>query len=525
MRVGNCPNCGAEVRFHSAGAAEVVCQSCRSILLAREASLEKVGLAADVASPGSLIQIGAAGSWRGNSFIVTGQVVYESDEGAFNEWYVVFRNGAGAWIPDARQLYSIVFLTPPPEPLAVPTDPEQLPVFHWRNTHFYMTTLRRVRRVGCEGELGPGAHRPAELMRATLLDPEGRAGVIRYEWGQPQLFLGAAAEFDDLHWSNLRSGDAAAGTAQTRALNCPNCGGALTLRTGGLALSLGCPHCLSLFDATQPELAPLRKFEQAQRIKPILPLGAHGQLDGDDFEVVGFQVRTSAVSMGAFLCEWHQYVLFHPRRGFRFLTQQNGHWSESRFSLAHPEWVPGASTAVVAFGERYRHFSVADAETTYVQGEFPWRLVVDEAARVTEYIRPPFLLASDSTIRETTWFQSEYRTGREIWNAFQLEGRPPTPVGIAANQPRPAGDLALAWAIGVILPVLILVGGLFWDTFVAPLPRGYWAAGFVPALPALLLQARASIFERRRWRGSDHDPNNARFRQANAGPYVISERP
>ena len=119
--------------------------------------------------------------------------------------------------------------------------------------------------------------------------------------------------------------------------------------------------------------------------------------------------------------------------------------------------------------------------------------------------------------------KSEFRSGREIWNAFQLEGSPPAAVGIASNEPKAAGDLHRAWTFGVLLCLGALVAGLACDTFLAAPPLVYWPASLLALIPAAFLHARVWLFERRRWQSSDYNPKNARFRQVSAGPYMLTD--
>ena len=76
-------------------------------------------------------------------------------------------------------------------------------------------------------------------------------------------------------------------------------------------------------------------------------------------------------------------------------------------------------------GHTYKHFSGAMAATSFVLGEFPWRVKVGEKVMADDYVDPPLLLSSETTNDEVTWSQGEYIPGTEIWAAFKLEGSPP----------------------------------------------------------------------------------------------------
>src|SRR5947209_1284371 len=75
-------------------------------------------------------------------------------------------------------------------------------------------------------------------------------------------------------------------------LNCPGCGGAMTLRTFSNAVNVACPGCGRVLDATDPKLAILQEAQKREVEKPLIPLGTRGMWKGVTYEVVGFQRRT-----------------------------------------------------------------------------------------------------------------------------------------------------------------------------------------------------------------------------------------
>src|SRR5207253_6383558 len=66
---------------------------------------------------------------------------------------------------------------------------------------------------------------------------------------------------------------------QAKALNCPKCGAAITLRSFGQAETVVCGSCHAILDAKDPNLAILQQFEAATgEVKPLIPLGTRGKL-------------------------------------------------------------------------------------------------------------------------------------------------------------------------------------------------------------------------------------------------------
>ena len=109
-------------------------------------------------------------------------------------------------------------------------------------------------------------------------------------------------------------------------LTCPQCGAAVELRTLDQALSVVCASCGSILDARDPNLHVLQEFQARQKFTPQIPLGTRGTLKGEKWEVVGYQVRRASIDGTDYF--WDEYVLFNPYKGFRYLTQYDGHWND-----------------------------------------------------------------------------------------------------------------------------------------------------------------------------------------------------
>ncbi|MBI4873840.1 MAG: DUF4178 domain-containing protein [Acidobacteria bacterium] len=244
---------------------------------------------------------------------------------------------------------------------------------------------------------------------------------------------------------------------QVRSLNCTNCGAALTIRAGGHTLSVVCVQCLSVLDARDPALGVLQTFAARQRETPLIPLATRGKLGGATWEVIGFQVREILVEGTPY--QWSEYLLYNPFKGFRYLTEYDGHWNFVSTLRALPrEMATGRKHAVLFQGETYRHFQGATAKTIFVMGEFPWQFRVGEAVFVADYIAPPKMISAERTAEEVVWTQGEYVPGSEVWKAFQLPGSPPRAKGVYANQPSPYGrSVSGVWGTFLLLLVLLAV--------------------------------------------------------------------
>jgi len=242
---------------------------------------------------------------------------------------------------------------------------------------------------------------------------------------------------------------------KVRTLNCPNCGGSVTLRGFAHSLTVVCVQCLSVLDAKSPSLQVLQTFQARERVHPLIPLGTRGKLHGTQYEVIGFQTRQIMVEMIPY--EWREYLLFNPYKGFRYLAEYDGHWNDVKPIKGVPEVTSGGKPEARWLGEKYRHFQSARAETTYVMGEFPWQVRVGESAQASDFVAPPRMLSQEVSEGEVNWSLGEYMEGAQIWQNFQLPGAPPPARGIYANQPSPFADRTKsAW-----MTCLWLMAGLF----------------------------------------------------------------
>ncbi|HEV2962646.1 MAG TPA: DUF4178 domain-containing protein [Candidatus Angelobacter sp.] len=224
-------------------------------------------------------------------------------------------------------------------------------------------------------------------------------------------------------------------TVSVRSLSCPNCGATVTIRSFGQAINVVCGSCHSILDAQDPNVQVLQKFSAAMKFQPLIPLGSRGKLRGTVYEVIGFQRRQITVDGEKY--GWGEYVLFNPYKGFRYLTEYDGHWND----VAPLRTLPNTTfpTGPVNYlGQTYKHFQTAHAATIFVIGEFPWQVRVDETVTVCDYVAPPRVLSSETTSdKEVTWSLGEYMNGGDLWKAFSLPGHPPTTVGVYENQPSP----------------------------------------------------------------------------------------
>ncbi len=251
---------------------------------------------------------------------------------------------------------------------------------------------------------------------------------------------------------------------QASSLSCPSCGAAIAQRAQGWAVTVVCGSCGSVLDATDPNLRVLQQQEDAVRVKPRLALGSRGTWNGVSWEIIGFQVVTITVEGTDY--SWREYVLFNPFRGFRYLSEYQGHWNVIEKLKRRPVTsTSGGRPAATYDGREFKHFQSAKAYTTLALGEFPWELRVGDSVMADDYIAPPYMLSAESSDGETTWSLGTYTSADEIGKAFKQTGDMMAPLGVFANQPNPystTGSVVLR-RLGLFLVVLfaMLIGNVF----------------------------------------------------------------
>jgi hypothetical protein len=201
---GNCPSCGAPVQFRWSSAVQTVCPFCRSILVRTDIEITKVGQVADLPPDPSPIQILTEGVYRGKGFQVIGRIVYEYENGGWNEWHIVFNDGTSGWLSDAQLQYAISFRVDPKTTLPQSKDVYRGKKYNFLNTDFEVATLTIAMYKGVEGELPFPYYGKSDMWFADLRTPGVAFGTIDYSEEPPLLFMGEWVEFDDLKLKNLR---------------------------------------------------------------------------------------------------------------------------------------------------------------------------------------------------------------------------------------------------------------------------------------------------------------------------------
>jgi len=183
---------------------QTTCEFCHSILVRTDLDLKKVGQVADLPQDSSPIHLGTEGQYQNRPFVVVGRIIYEYEQGGWNEWHVVHNDGTSGWLADAQLEYDLSFWTKPPKPLPPFEKVHRDAVFQWDKQQYRVTSVTRAHYKGVEGELPFEYWDKHDMIFADLRTTTGEFATIDYSENPPLLFMGRPVEFDDLHFKNLR---------------------------------------------------------------------------------------------------------------------------------------------------------------------------------------------------------------------------------------------------------------------------------------------------------------------------------
>jgi Domain of unknown function (DUF4178) len=204
QRGATCPNCGAPIAYRWSSSVQTVCEHCRSIVVRTDVDLKKVGVVADLPIDGSPIQLASEGYFGDKHFVVAGRILYQYDQGTWNEWHLVLDGGADGWLSDAQNEFAVSF------PFKAPSLPaaDQAPLgksFFWNETRFTVVSRTIAHYAGVEGELPFEYWDKDEVVFIDLRSTRSDFATIDYSDEQPTLYIGKAVDAETLRLRNLRS--------------------------------------------------------------------------------------------------------------------------------------------------------------------------------------------------------------------------------------------------------------------------------------------------------------------------------
>ncbi|MBC5763712.1 DUF4178 domain-containing protein [Ramlibacter albus] len=415
-----CPGCGAPVEFRSAQSAYAVCSYCQSTVVRDGETLSRIGKMAEVFDDHSPLQLMATGRWRARAFTVVGRLQYRSPDGPWTEWYLLFDDGATAFLSEDNGAYVLALPAeierelPPPETLRVGATTAI------DGKSFDVSSNEQVALVSAQGELPklPPLNQPFAMVELRSSDGE----VLSLDYGARPVVAasGRSILLDELELKGLR--DEVASEYKARQFSCPNCGAPVEQQLA-TTKSLTCRACNALINVDTGIGGELRHALQDEPVEPLIPLGSTGTLQGAKWKVVGYQHRMGwepdddDEQFG-----WDEYLLYEPKRGFIFLVDSTEGWSVVKPTTGAPSLSPNGQSAVY-LGAGYKLKYSYKAMTNYVAGEFYWPVERGQRTFNRDFEKGTSVLSMEETQRERTWSLGSQIQAESVAKAFGLEGK------------------------------------------------------------------------------------------------------
>lgn len=455
----NCPSCGAPIEFKAGSTIVLVCPFCRSAVARTDRGLEDIGKVAEIADSESPLKLGLKGEYKGARFELTGRAQLKHELGGYwDEWYATFSNGWVGWLAEAQGRFYMTFYQPLPAGTVLPSfaglQLGQVVAEIPNPTPLMVQEKGRGTSVAADGEI-PYKLTPGEQFEyADLAGKNNAFATIDYSLDPPWAFVGNQVTLEEIGLGDAKSVKREGKRVSAAGMGCPNCGGPLELIAPDKAERVTCPNCDSLLDVNQGSLSYLKALTPpANAPEFVAPIGAEGTFPGDvKFKIIGAVVRS--VTIEGIQYFWHEYLLYNPMIGFRWLVHSDNHWNfVEPINPADVERdnIFAAGGTVTYNGQKYKIFQDATAVVEYVKGEFYWRVEQGESVRAVDYVAAPYMLSVESTSDEMNWSFGTYMTNEEVENAFGISGLP-RPWGVGPNQPF-TGRFYYTWGA---LPLLLL---------------------------------------------------------------------
>ncbi len=455
----NCPSCAGPLEFTSGSTIVIVCPFCRSAIARTDRSLEDLGKVSEIAESGSPLKLGLKGTYKDARFELTGRAQLRHElGGTWDEWYATFSNGWVGWLAEAQGRFYLTFYQPLPAGVVLPSfDGLQLgqTLSEIPSPSPLMVQERgRGTSVAADGEI-PYKLTPGEQFAyADLAGKNDAFATIDYSMEPPWVFVGNQVTLADIGLGDAKPFEREARSVAAAGMGCPNCGGPLALIAPDKAERVTCPNCDSLLDVNQGNLSFLKALKPPpDQPAFVAPIGAEGSFNGGPkFKIIGAVVRS--VTVDAIKYFWHEYLLYNPMVGFRWLVHSDNHWNfVEPVNTADVEQssVIGSGATISYNGSTFKIFQDAPATVEYVKGEFYWRVEQGETVRTVDFVAAPLMLSQEISQNEINWSVGTYLTNDEFEKAFGVSDLP-KPWGVGPNQPF-TGRFYYTWGL---LPLFAL---------------------------------------------------------------------
>jgi Zn finger protein HypA/HybF involved in hydrogenase expression len=468
----SCPSCAGPIEFTAGSSVVVICPFCRSAVARTDRGFEDLGKISEVVQSESPLKLGLKGEYKGSRFELTGRAQLRHElGGTWDEWYATFSNGWVGWLAEAQGRFYMTFYQPMPEGTVL-SSIEGLQLGQVVSEIPSPTPLMVQEKgngtyAAAEGEI-PYKLTPGEQFGyADLAGKNNTFATIDYSMSPPWVFIGNLVTLAEIGLGDAKPADRAPRSVSSAAMGCPNCAGPLELIAPDKTERVTCPNCDSLLDVNQGNLTFLKTLApRPDQPDFVAPIGAEGVFPGDvKFKIIGATVRS--VTFEGIKYYWHEYLLYNPSVGFRWLVHSDNHWNfVEPVNPAEVETPVYIGTGAVAKynGTSFKVFQDANATVEYVKGEFYWRVEQGETVRAVDYVAAPLMLSQEMSSLEMNWSVGTYMPVEDVEKIFGVADLP-KPWGVGPNQPF-TGSFYYTWgllpllALFVVAVIMLPIGGI-----------------------------------------------------------------
>jgi ribosomal protein S27E len=428
-----CPGCGAAVEFRSLASTHAVCGYCQSTIVRDGDALQRIGKMSEVFDDYSPLQILSQGKFNSVGFTVVGRLQYKYREGSWSEWLCALDDGSTASLSEDNGsfVWSVAASTQRTLPKPLQWVLGNTTAINGRA--YSVASIEEVSLMSAQGELPKLPPLGTSFTVVELRSANGEVISIDYSAEPPSLSSGVAVNLENLQLTGLRDLKNATGQGgkevKGRHFDCPNCGNAVSVKLE-TSKSITCGACNSLIDLSQGIGGELRHAIQDEPVRPLIPMGTVGTLQGKSWQIVGFQHRMGQEvgdedeSFG-----WDEYLLYNSKAGFQFLVDASDGWSLVKPTTGAPE--AQTSRQVKYQGSTFTQAYAYKAETNYVAGEFYWQVQRGQKTYNEDYTSGALVLSREQSAskaegvggQEVTWSIGSKLAASTVVNAFKLKGQ------------------------------------------------------------------------------------------------------
>jgi ribosomal protein S27AE len=310
--------------------------------------------------------------------------------------------------------------------------------------------------ISAQGEL---PNLPPLGQAFAVVELRGDAEVLSFDYGTqpPTVSKGSAVLLEDLQLKGLK--DESVKEEKGQQFNCPNCGAPVTVALQ-TSKSITCGSCNSLIDLSQGLGGALKSAMQDEPINPLIPLGTLGQLQGVQWQVVGFQHRMGVAKGDDEHFGWSEYLLYNQKRGFCFLVDSEEGWSLVRPTTGAPRMASSSAQKASYMGTDYQLKYSYSAETNYVCGEFYWLVQRGQTTQNRDFANGRRLLSLEQSGSELVWSSGDQMSSDTVAKAFGLQDKKDL-LKRGDVAPFSAAPSMSVGTIIVVVIVLVLLSALF----------------------------------------------------------------